>query len=194
MQSKQLNLKNNKIGQGGFTLIELMVAMVISLTLIFACTVLYSSLKSSISTAQELAKAQESLRGAYYLLSRSVRHAGSVAVGTSGALITTYGASPASGDKIYSCLGNDDRVSGSTDTYWSEDNDLYCDDEIDKQKIALGVTGFTFTTISHANSTGDIIYDGVEVTMEIDGMPSSYAGGLTFTLALRQKVLLELAD
>lgn len=174
----------SKVRQAGFTLIELMIAMLISLTLVFACTTLYSSLKDSILLAQDLATAQESLRSSFYLMSRSVRQAEDFKV--SGATLTTiYGASP-SGSNIYSCLGNS--VSGSSDTYSSDGNDLYCDDGSGAQLIALGVTSMTFGTVTGTNA------DGIEVTLNIDGMPSSYNDGINFRLALRQKILLDLSD
>ncbi len=176
----------NKARQSGFTLVELMIAMLISLTLVFACTTLYSSLKNSIATAQGLATAQESLRSAFHLLSRSVRQAQSFDI-VSGALVTSYG-TPPSGSQIYSCLGNS--VSGSTDTYSTDGDGLYCDDGSGAQLVALGVTDLQFSTITGTND------DGLKVTMQIEGMPASYidAGGFSFTLALRQKILLELSD
>ena len=184
MRCKYRERFTSKARQAGFTLIELLIAMLISLTLVFACTTLYSSLKSSIMLAQNLATAQESLRGAFYLMSRSVRQAQSFTI--SGAVLTTtYGAAPADSN-IYSCLGNS--VSGSTDTYSSDGDDLYCDDGSGAQLIALDVTDLQFETITGTND------DGLKVTMEIDGMPSSYVDGFTFTLALRQKILLELVD
>ncbi|WP_415230658.1 PilW family protein [Psychromonas sp.] len=200
MQTKNLNFNKKIAPQAGFSLVELLVAMLISLILIFACTTLYSSLKSSISTAQDLAKAQESLRGAFYLMSRSIRQAGSLTISGAGntELLAEYG-EVTDDPKLYSCLGNQ-LISGSTptDTYSSNGDGLYCDDGIgiDEQLIALGVETLTFTAISHADSTGATIYDGVKVTMKIDGMPESMktAGGLMFTLALRQKILLDLAD
>ncbi|WP_415230664.1 PilW family protein [Psychromonas sp.] len=188
------NFTQKEAQQGGFSLIELLIAMLISLILIFACTTLYSSLKSSISTSQKLAKAQESLRGSFYLLSRSLYQADGIDVsGTP--LIVKY--SSLINHDMYSCLGNTISSAGSTDSYFTATDDdglshLYCDDGSGEQLIALGVETLTFEAISHASGT---IVDGVKVTMKIDGMPSSsYSDGLTFTLALRQKVLLDLTE
>jgi prepilin-type N-terminal cleavage/methylation domain-containing protein len=190
MQTKNLNVNKKKAQQAGFSLVELLVAMLISLTLIFACTALYSSLKSSIDTAQRLAKAQESLRGAFYLMSRSIRQADSFEITSGGALTMTYGPG-LTGIEIYNCMGKS--VSGSTDTYYrSVDKELRCVDGPENEAIALGVSYLQFTAISDASGT--IIEDGLKVTMKIDGMPSSYGDGLTFPLALRQKILLDLAE
>jgi len=189
MRSKASNFINTKTQQAGFTLIELMVSMLISLTLIFACTALYSSLKSSISSAQNLAYAQESLRDSFYLLSRSLRQAESFSI--SGAKLTTTYGPEATVSNIYSCLGND-RILGDADVFFKKEGEdevgLYCyDDGVveNAQLIALGVSDLQFEQISD---------DGLKVTMKIDGMPSSYVGGLTFTLALRQKILLNLTE
>lgn len=195
MHSKHSNFINR---QTGFSLIELLVAMLISLTLIFACTALYSSLKSSIQTAQKLATAQESLRGAFYLMSRSVRQANKIkGSGASGGgsfteFTTTYGETPA-GDNIYSCLGNT-RASGDTDFFFSDGAGLYCDDGSGPQLIALNIEELKFTPDSGTNGDGGLF------NIKIAGMPK-YLGdkklaedGLSFSLALRQKILLELTE
>jgi prepilin-type N-terminal cleavage/methylation domain-containing protein len=172
--------------QAGFTMIELMIAMLMSLVLVFACTTLYSSLKSSILLAQDLSNAQESLRGSYYLMSRSIRQAETFDI-VSGALVTSY-SEPPTGSNVYSCLGNSVSVAGSTDSYRSDGSDLYCDDGSGEQLVALGVTEVNFATITGTND------DGLKVTMKVEGMLASYSDGISFTLALRQKILLELAD
>jgi len=199
MHSKKTHFFKIKIQQAGFSLIELMVAMVISLTIIFACTALYSSLKSSISTAQDLATAQESLRNSFYLLSRSLRQAESFSI-SDAELTTTYGPE-ATVSNIYSCLGND-RILDNKDVFFKkEDRDgLYCYDDGDDTKagaqlIGLGVSGLQFKKINE---------NGVKVFMEIAGMPESMettgdfpdvkTKGLTFTLALRQKILSDLVE
>lgn len=176
-----------KVRQTGFTLIELLVAMLISLVLIFACTSLYSSLKSSITLAQGLATAQESLRGSFYLMSRSVRQAEKYDItGTSGAVLTTTYA-PTS-NTVYSCLGHTVSSAGGTDTFSLVGGDLSCDDGIANELIALGVSSIYFENITGTNG------DGVKVTIKIEGMPDSYASGLSFALALRQKVLLDITN
>jgi prepilin-type N-terminal cleavage/methylation domain-containing protein len=182
MHTKDFNFNKKTVQQTGFSLVELLIAMVISLTIIFACTSLYSSLKSSVRVAQDLAKAQESLRGSFYLMSRSIHQANSITI--SGAQLTINYTEPPTGGVIYSCLGNS-MTSGSAETYSSNGSGLYCDDGTGPQLIALDIEGLQFAAVN---------VDGVKITMEIAGMPSSYVGGLTFTLALRQKVLLGLAE
>jgi prepilin-type N-terminal cleavage/methylation domain-containing protein len=206
MHSKNSDFFKKKPQQAGFSLVELLVAMLISLTLIFACTALYSSLKNSINTAQKLATAQESLRGSFYLLSRSVHQANSIAISgannTNQQLTVGYG-EPPGGEEIYGCLGNK-MESGSADTYLVDvdtegEPHLYCDDDgigigSAAELIALDVTWLRFQNVTGNNEHGLI------VKMKIEGMPE-YLGdkkigelGLSFPLALRQKILLELAE
>ncbi|WP_019613882.1 PilW family protein [Psychromonas ossibalaenae] len=189
MKFKDVYCFKRKIQQTGFTLVELLIAMLISLFLVLGTTILYSSLKSSIKVAQDLATAQESLRGAFYLMSRSVRQAEDFDIPSSSALTTFYGTPPV-GSPIYNCLGKSISGSTNTDTYTLLDNDLYCNDGTDEELIALGVTELAFQPITGTND------DGLKVTMKIEGMPASdsYENGFTFTLALRQKILLDLSD
>jgi prepilin-type N-terminal cleavage/methylation domain-containing protein len=199
MHSKHSNFIHIRSQQAGFSLIELLVAMLISLTLIFACTALYSSLKSSISTAQNLAKAQESLRGSFYLMSRSLRQAKTFSFdGLSGApnteLKVIYG-TPPSGDEIYSCLGNTRDLDDEDIFFKKEDEDgLYCYDDGDVTKAGAQLIALGIEELHFIDSTGNND-DGVLVKMIIDGMPESMktADGFSFTLALRQKILLDLA-
>ncbi|MEH6453299.1 MAG: prepilin-type N-terminal cleavage/methylation domain-containing protein [Psychromonas sp.] len=197
MNDKQLNFSNKKIQQAGFTLIELMVAMVISLTLIFACTTLYSSLKSSITVAQKLSNAQESLRGAFYLMSRSVRQADDIEV--SGASLTVSFATPPTAVEIYGCLGNL-VTSGSTDTYYLGTSGLYCDDghgaAISDQLIALNINELILEESGALGTTATGQgYNGVIVQLQIDEVSAALGtDGLRFNLALRQKVLANLSE
>lgn len=192
MKYKRQNKFNKKAGQNGFSLIELMIAMMISLVLVFACASLYTSLKSTITISQNLAKVQESLRGSYYLLSRSIRQAESVtvsgAIGSNQSLTVVYAEPPASG-AIYNCLGNPITASGDSETYSSDGNGLYCDDGSGPQLIALDVERLGFSDPSGNNDTG------LDVNIKVEGMPDSFGDdGLFFKLALRQKILLELTQ
>ncbi len=91
---------------------------------------------------------------------------------------------PPAGSTAYSCLGNI-IVSGSADTYSTDGDGLYCDDGSGAQLIALNVEELQFEKIND---------DGLKVRVEIDGIPASYTDGITFTLALRQKILLDLSN
>lgn len=190
-----------KIKQTGFSIVELLIAMVISLTLIFACASVYSSLRSSIEISQGLSNAQESLRGAHYLMSRSVRQGHGLAVGVSGGeptIVVTYG-EEANNDNFYGCLGTK-QVSDATDTFWvkndaNNNKQLYCTINYtnlagaavtETKIIALGVT-----SLSASIPTVPPFQKGVDVTLKIEGMPENMkVNGFTFSLAMRQRILI----
>jgi len=176
----------------GFSLVELLIAMVISLVLIFACTSVYSSLQNSISVAQSLSHAQESLRTAHYLMSRSVRQAGGLQVLGTGAnteLIVTYGAE-ANNNEFYGCLG-ELQTSGATDTFYVTNDYLYCQTETNlgvssgNEIVALAVTSLDATLATSPHK-------GVQVTLAIEGMPGDMeSNGFAFSLAMRQRILID---
>ncbi|MCE0558822.1 prepilin-type N-terminal cleavage/methylation domain-containing protein [Motilimonas sp. E26] len=166
----------------GFTLIELLIAMLLGLVLVLACSSVYGSLKNTLNTAKQLSEAQESLRGAFNLISRSVRQGDSIGISTlnsQGELLVTY-QDINTGDQVLSCLGNT-RSNGNSDRFYSDGKGLYCDDGIGNQLIALNVEKFQLQAIGT---------EGVNVSIKVTGMPTNMGtNGLTFTVALRQKIL-----
>jgi len=181
----------DKHQQAGFTIVELLIAMVISLTLIFACASVYSSLQKSISISQNLSKAQESLRTAHYLMSRSVRQGAGLQIsgsGTTQSLIVIYG-EEADSHQFFGCLG-EPQASGAKDTFYIKNlKNLYCKTEggvsPDDELIALNVTSLAATFAGGVRK-------GVDITLKIDGMPTSMeTDGFTFSLAMRQRILID---
>ncbi len=65
-----------KSGQQGFSLIELMVALVLGLLVVGGASVLFISTKQANGTTDNLSRVQESVRTSYDLMSREVREAG----------------------------------------------------------------------------------------------------------------------
>lgn len=192
----------NKIKQTGFSLVELMIAMVISLVLIFACTSVYSSLQASLNVAKDLSTAQESLRTAHYLMARSVRQGYGMEVKVVDGLqqlVITYG-SEADDYNFYGCLGGT-QASGSTDTFYVKDNYLYCETAtvtvVSGAADTIAITGdepiaLDVAFMSAALATGT--KKGVEVTLGIEGMPTNMlADGFTFSLAMRQRIIIDAA-
>lgn len=165
----------------GFTLIELLIAMLLGLVLVLACSSVYGSLKNTLNTTKSLSEAQESLRGAFNLISRSVRQGDSIGISTlnsQGELLVTYQDINA-GDQVLSCLGNT-RSNGTSDRFYYNKG-LYCDDGIGNQLIALNVEKFQLQAVGT---------EGVNVSIKVTGMPTNMGtNGLTFTVALRQKIL-----
>lgn len=196
----------NKIKQSGFSIVELLIAMVISLTLIFACASVYSSLQNSIVASQGLSTAQESLRTAHYLMSRSVRQGQGIqlsgANNTSREIIVTYGGIAETND-FYGCLGVIQR-SGAKDTYLvatdagTQKNHLYCKSESSvgvvtpAQIIALDVEKLSASLATRDDAGVSVILKGIDVGLAIKGMPGDMAtNGFTFSLAMRQRILID---
>ncbi len=187
----------NRMTQTGFSLVELLIAMLISLTLIFACASVYSSLRNSITISQGLSNAQESLRGAHYLLSRSVRQGHDLqisSVATSPSIVVTYGEQANTND-FYGCLSEIQR-SGATDTFFVKEAHLYC------TTVSSDPTPVTTTEIialdvqSLSASLSTLSKKGVDVNLVIKGMPGDTTGtmgkdGFTFSLAMRQRILID---
>ncbi|WP_193755594.1 prepilin-type N-terminal cleavage/methylation domain-containing protein [Psychromonas sp. psych-6C06] len=184
--------------QAGFSLVELLIAMVISLTLIFACASVYSSLRDSIKASQDLSTAQESLRTAHYLMSRSVRQGYGLALsganGTDRELIVTYG-SEADNNIFYGCLG-ERQYSGAKDTFKIVDDNLYCH-TVGKASAGAAtlvsveeLVALDVTNISASLATGN--KKGVYIALAIKGMPGDMAtNGFKFSLAMRQRILID---
>ena len=171
----------NSNQQQGFSLIELLVAMLLSLVLVLACSSVYSSLRNTLNTTKALSEAQESLRGSFNLIARSVRQGDSIGIATLngfGELRVTYQNIDV-GDQVLSCLGNA-RSNGNSDRFYSDGQGLYCDDGVANQLIALNVENFQLQGLGT---------QGINVSIKITGMPASMPNGLTFAVALRQKIL-----
>lgn len=188
------------IKQDGFTIIELLIAMVISLTLIFACASVYTSLQNSISISQSLSNAQESLRTAHFLMSRSVRQGYGIELsGANGTIdrqmIITYGGPSANGSVFHGCLGQQ-LPEGATDTYYiGTDNEnkkhLFCATKVnagapvESEIIALYVQSLSASLATSPKK-------GVDVNLAITGMPGDMeTNGYTFSLAMRQRILID---
>lgn len=187
----------NPLKQAGFSLVELMIAMTISLTLILACTSVYSSLQSSIDRSQKLSNAQESLRGAHYLLARSIRQGEGLSIDViSGKqqIVITYGAE-ADENLFYGCLG-EQQMSGAIDTFKISNDHLYCETKASagapttpSKLVALDVL-----SISASLATGT--KKGIDINLKVAGMPTGGADtmgvtGFTFSLAMRQRILID---
>ena len=80
---------NSVRNHNGFSLIELMIAMVLGLVIVLGTASFYSTLKGTILTANKLEIAQENLRSVYQLVARSLHQADSVSA-TPQSLTVTY--------------------------------------------------------------------------------------------------------
>ena len=77
----------------GVTLIELMIAMVISTIVLLGVGTVYSSSKRSYKVQEEMARLQENARYAFNVMSRDIRGAGFIGSHLATALVETAGGS-----------------------------------------------------------------------------------------------------
>lgn len=69
--------QSNRGRQSGFTIVELMIALVLSLVVVGGAISIYLNNQESFRTNDSLAKIQENTRFAFELLARDIREAGS---------------------------------------------------------------------------------------------------------------------
>lgn len=169
---------NAHLRQSGFSLIELMIAMVLGLVIVMGTASFYSTLRGTIVEANRLERAQESLRTVAQIMGRSL-HQGEAVTVTPQSLIVTYGSIQA-GDQVLGCLGRS-RANGDSDTFTFENNNVLCSDGGGPaQVIATNIASLSMST------NGSY---GVNITMTPMDMPSALAGGVTLRFALRQKYI-----
>ena len=166
--------------QSGFSLIELMIAMVLGLVIVLGTASFYSTLRGTILEANRLERAQESLRTVAQIMGRSLHQGEVVTVTTPQRLTVTYG-SIQPGDVVLSCLGQP-RANGQSDTFTFENNNVLCSDggPAGAQVIATNIASLS---MSAAGSYG------VNIILTPMDMPSALAGGVTLRFALRQKYI-----
>lgn len=164
--------------QSGFSLIELMIAMVLGLVIVMGTASFYSTLRGTILEANRLERAQESLRTVAQIMGRSL-HQGEAVTVTPQRLTVTYGSIQA-GDVVLGCLGRS-RANGDSDTFTFENNNVFCSD-------GAGAAQVIATNIASLSMSTNGSY-GVNITMTPMDMPSGLAGGVTLRFALRQKYI-----
>ena len=170
---------NVHLRQSGFSLIELMIAMVLGLVIVMGTASFYSTLRGTILEANRLERAQESLRIVSQIMGRSLHQGEAVTVATPQSLTVTYGSIQA-GDVVLSCLGRS-RANGDSDTFTFQNNNVLCSDGVGPaQVIATNIASLSMST------NGSY---GVDITLTPMDMPSALAGGVTLRFALRQKYI-----
>lgn len=106
----------------GFTLVELLIAMLLGLVVILGVGSMFISSQQVYRTSKALADAQDSARVAFEMLSRDIRHAGLTGCGNQGRVANVLAAGPnnggsawwAGGNAIRGYAGNDPDVAAGT--------------------------------------------------------------------------------
>lgn len=164
---------------GGFSLIELMIAITLGLVLVLGTASFYSTLKGTILSTQQLEMAQESLRTTAMLMGRSLRQASSATLDAGGKGITVTYDDIQTGDTVLSCLGRT-RSNGDQDHFYLDNQQLLCNDGAGAQIMAPNIVDLTISTFGSF---------GVQVTLKPEGLPSSLGSGIPMRFALRQKYI-----
>ena len=100
MNLKRLSMRNkyhHGVIQGGFTLVELMIALVLGLVVIGGVISVFLSNQQSYRTNQALGEVQDNSRTAFEFLARDIRNAGLTGCGNSGRVANVLANSPNGG-------------------------------------------------------------------------------------------------
>ncbi len=169
--------------QAGFSLIELMVAVLLGLVLVMGTASFYSTLHTTSLIASQLGAAQESLQAVSMIVGRAVRQASTVSVLNNGkSMQVTYG-NIQDADRVSSCLGNI-RTNNNVDTFVFENGQLKCNDGIVNQNIvvALDIQDLWFSVSAGSPNI-------VTVVVKPTNLPSSYNNGVTLVFSMWQKYI-----
>jgi len=145
-------LRNRK----GFTLLELLIAMVLSLILMAAVYSTYYSQQKSYLVQEQLAAMEQNLRAAMFYMERDIRMAGCDPTRKAGAGITTANAASIS---FTEDADGDDSL--ATVTYVLNDNDADGDDDLERNGdlIAENIEVLNFVYLD--KDSNDLADDGL---------------------------------
>ncbi|WP_025566046.1 prepilin-type N-terminal cleavage/methylation domain-containing protein [Psychromonas sp. SP041] len=178
---------NKNLGsQSGFSLVELMIAMSLSLLLILGIATVFSSLKNTSSYSQQLENTQEVLRFTNSIFSRAVHRADEMDNnsytgsdgGTYQQLDLTFNLDNLDTSESYSsCLGNP-MASQYYESYRLTDNELLC---AEYTTAGLDDSSKTFTAIGtnidslNFSITDDLLTVTITPTDETDSIQMMFA-------------------
>lgn len=196
-------------GQRGFSLVELMVAMVLSLFLVGGVILMYTSGKAAINDGQRLSRLQEDMRFAVEFMVRDIRQGGycvtrCALVGADDdnfAQIFSGGTRSTSGDELHilyeipedparDCRGVNPPstidANVALNRYTFSESSLRCKD----QALVDGVSNLQFAEIR--DGEGNLV--GVEVTLGFDPGGEFGTRQMSYVVAFRNRILAPLWD
>ncbi|RXF02449.1 prepilin-type N-terminal cleavage/methylation domain-containing protein [Pseudoalteromonas sp. PS5] len=145
----------------GYTLLELMIAMVVGLILVTGIAASYTSIKETVTTSQGLAASQEIIRYTNRVMMRSIKQTQS---------IPTVSATDIRIDQLAGVPACDGSVPSTdyTERYFLQGEYLVCDRGSGDVNLLKGVTGLAFTI------NGQLI----TVTIQGNRFPLQYSAGI----------------
>ncbi|MEJ6475636.1 PilW family protein [Pseudoalteromonas piscicida] len=145
----------------GYTLLELMVAMVVGLILVSGIAASYTSIKETVTTSQQLATSQEIIRYTNRVMMRSIKQTQILpTVSATDILIEQLAGVPACDGSVPSA--------NYTERYFLQGEYLVCNRGSGDINLLKGVTGLAFAI------------DGQLITVTIQGssFPPQYGAGI----------------
>ena len=182
-----MNKQHNS--QSGFSLIELMIAMTLSLLLILGISTIFSSLKNTSAYSQQLENTQEVLRFTNSIFSRAVHRADEMDdksyTGSDGntykQLDLTFNLD--AGETYTSCLGNG-MSSQYYESYRLSDGQLMC---AEYTTVGLDDASKSFTAIGTNIET--LTFATTDNLLTITIIPADETNSVQMMFALRQAIL-----
>lgn len=165
----------NKQQQAGFSLSELMIAMVLGLIIMLAVVNFFAPLKATVEESKRLEDAADALRYATLTLSKSVKRSSHIASLSANELVLGVVASPT--QPSLSCLGTN-KTSDYNETYRFSAPNLSCDDGDGAQILLTGLESTHFTL------NGELL----TVQLKPEKLPTQFGQGIKLDIALRKSV------
>ncbi|MCK8044265.1 prepilin-type N-terminal cleavage/methylation domain-containing protein [Shewanella sp. 1CM18E] len=162
-------MRPNTSTQQGFTLVELLIALLISTTLIMGVSLAYTSINSVILSSKNIENAQEVLRFSAQTFTRSLKQASIVTINSPTELHVSQAAN------TIACDGSRP-IAPYTEKYSLSGVNLLCDIGANPQTILTGVQNIQFTraddlvsiTITPQAQQGEPAGVGAAAPMQID--------------------------
>ncbi|MGJ8693768.1 MAG: PilW family protein [Thalassotalea sp.] len=154
--------------QNGFTLVELMIGLVISIIVVSGTIIAYSSISSTVSTSKELDNAQEVLRYSSHVFSRSLKQTGALPIIDGVDKITINQDSG-----VVACNG-DTPVADYSEEYTFIRPNLFCDIGNGPEVLITGVDNITYALATNS----------VLITVTPIGLPENFPDGIDINVAL----------
>lgn len=157
----------------GFSLPELMIAMVLGLIIMLAVINFFAPLKATVTESKRLEHAADALRYATLTLTKSIKQATGVNAISANQLALNATAS-ATQPRI-SCLGNN-KTADYVETFSFVAPNLSCNDGSGAQVLLTGLDGANFM------QTGELI----SINLKPIELPSQYGQGIKVNVSLRK--------